>query len=164
MVSFLVSAVVISYAMGPIGLICLRKQMPEIERPFRLPFAKTISLLAFYCCNLISYWTGWDTIWKLAIAILIGLLIFIIARQKQDKKETLGSKALIWLVPYLGGLVLISYLGSYGGINFIKFGWDFLTIGVFSVVIFYLATSSMFWATDFFKVYQAYRSESHSSK
>src|SRR3990167_6868530 len=117
MVSFLVSAVVISYAMGPIALVSLRKQMPDLNRPFYLPFSTTLSLFAFYCCNLISYWTGWDTIWKLMIAIIIGLAVFAIAyyRKRRTFFNGFHFKALFWLIPYLSGLCIISYLGSYGG-------------------------------------------------
>jgi amino acid transporter len=39
MVNFLVSAMVITYAMGPIALVCLRITLPEQERPFKLPAA-----------------------------------------------------------------------------------------------------------------------------
>lgn len=142
MVSFLVSAVVISYAMGPIALVSLRKQMPELKRPFRLPCSTFLSVCAFYFCNLISYWTGWDTIWKLIIAIAIGLIVFAIAymRKKEQYENGFHFKAMWWLVPYLLGLFVISYLGSYGGgKNILPFGWDFLVIGLFSVGIFYLA-------------------------
>ncbi len=140
MVSFLVSAVVISYAMGPISLMALRKQLPDEHRPFRLPAAPLISFLAFYCCNLMSYWTGWDTMWKLAIAILIGLLLFSVSFFRNHfQKAQLGLKALIWVAPYLTGLILISYLGSFGGKQIIKFGWDFIIIAIFSAVILYLS-------------------------
>lgn len=140
MVSFLVSAVVISYAMGPIALMCLRRELPNEKRPFRLPFAMPLSLVAFYCCNLISYWTGWDTMWKLAIAIVIGFIFFAFSYARNRTTNHQGLKAAMWIMPYLIGLIVISYLGSYGGgKHIITFGWDFLIIGIFSVVIFYLA-------------------------
>lgn len=142
MVSFLVSAVVISYAMGPIALVSLRKQMPNVKRTFRLPFSTALSLCAFYFCNLISYWTGWNTMWKLMIAIALGLVVFVVAYHRKRKSYENGFhfKAMLWLVPYLAGLFTISYFGNYGGgKNLIPFGWDFLVIGVFSVMIFYLA-------------------------
>ena len=139
MVSFLVSAVVISYAMGPIALVCMRRQMPNEKRPFRLPFATPLCFLAFYCCNLISYWTGWETISKLAIALIIGAGVFISEKHVRNRSPINGFKAAFWLVPYLIGLVLISYLGSYGGKHLITFGWDFLIIAVFSLVIFTIA-------------------------
>jgi amino acid transporter len=143
MVNFLVSAMVITYAMGPIALLCLRLTMPEKERPFRLPAANLLCLLAFYCCNLFSYWTGWNTISKLAIALFIGLMFFFISyirgNVKIDKREL---RSAVWIMPYLLGLVIISYLGSFGGRNIITFGWDFLVIALFSVTILYISIRS----------------------
>lgn len=143
MVGFLVSGMVLSYAMGPVALLCLRLELPEEKRSFRLPAANLICILAFYFCNLISYWTGWDTISKLAIAIGIGTVFFILACLRgKIRADSLGLKSAMWLVPYICGLILISYLGSFGGKNVITFGWDFLVIGVFSLLILYLAILS----------------------
>jgi len=140
MVSFLVSGMVLSYAMGPIALICMRHELPAHKRRFKLPFAHVICPLAFYFCNLLSYWTGWHTVSKLAIAMVIGLGFFAIAIVRgRLKDKPLGLMSSLWLVPYLAGLVLISYLGAFEGTNFIPFGWDFLIIGIFSMIIFYLA-------------------------
>lgn len=140
MVSFLVSGMVISYAIGPIALLCLRLELPKEKRLFKLPAANLLCALAFYFCNLISYWTGWDTISKLAIAMLIGLGLFFAAWARGKlKNQAIGMKSAFWILPYLGGLILISYMGSFGGKNWIPFGWDFLVIGLFSLVILYLA-------------------------
>jgi amino acid transporter len=144
MVSFLVSAMVISYAMGPIAVLCLRLDLPNNEaRHFRLPFPTLICALAFYFCNLLSYWTGWDTVYKLAIAIAIGFVFFTVASLRgKVKAENLGLKSALWIIPYLGGLTLISYFGAFGGKNVIPFGWDFLVIAVFSAIMLYLAVIS----------------------
>lgn len=143
MVSFLVSGMVISYAMGPIALLCLRLELPNEKRAFRLPAAHLLCALAFYFCNLMSYWTGWETIYKLAIAIVVGLILFSASLLRGRMQATsLGFKSMIWIIPYLSGLVLISYLGAFGGKNIIPFGWDFLVIAVFSLIILYLAVRS----------------------
>lgn len=140
MVSFLVSAVVISYAMGPLALVCLRKQMPQQKRGFTLPFGTPLSLLAFYFCNLLSFWTGWETLHKLSIALAVGTVLLLSNRYFRKNNPLIGLKALYWLIPYLGGLLILSYLGEYGGgRHLITFGWDFLIIAVFSVAIFILA-------------------------
>lgn len=140
MVSFLVSAMVISYSMGPIALLSLRLELPNQERGFRLPLAKFACVLAFYCCNLISYWTGWDTISKLDVAVVLGMGFFVYAYwQGRIDHEHLGLKSIVWLGPYLTGLSIISYLGSFGGKNIIPFGWDFLILAIFSVSILCLA-------------------------
>ncbi|EKD53632.1 MAG: hypothetical protein ACD_60C00166G0009 [uncultured bacterium] len=143
MVSFLVSGMVISYAVGPIALLCLRLELPNEKRLFRLPWANVLCLLAFYFCNLISYWTGWDTVYKLAIAIMAGFVFFGISYAKGNiQQKPMGFKSALWVIPYLSGLVLISYLGAFGGKNIIPFGWDFLVIAIFSAVILYLAVIS----------------------
>lgn len=158
MTNFLVSAVVISYAMGPIALLCLRLQLPHAKRPFRLPFANFLCLLAFYCCNLISYWTGWDTIWKLAIAVAAGLVLLIIAYQRNMLDKTqFGFRSIYWIAPYFLGLFAISYYGSYGGKGIIPFGWDFLVIGIFSAVILVLAVATRQGAAV--EQYQVYQEE-----
>jgi amino acid transporter len=143
MVSFLVSGMVISYSMGPVALLCLRLELPDEKRPFRLPAAGLLCTLAFYFCSLISYWTGWETMYKLGIAILIGLAFFVLACIRgKVPKATAGLKSAVWILPYLAGLELISYLGAFGGKQIIPFGWDFLVIGLFSVGILYLAVLS----------------------
>lgn len=143
MVGFLVSGMVISYAMGPIALLCMRLELPDKKRDFRLPAAYIICPLAFYFCNLLSYWTGWETIYKLAIAMIIGVLFFIVASVRgRLAVSSLGLRSAIWVGPYLSGLVLISYLGAFGGKNVIPFGWDFAVIGLFSLGILYLAVKN----------------------
>lgn len=141
MVSFLVSGMVISYSIGPVALLCLRMELPNEKRYFRLPFAHVICLLAFFFCNLITYWTGWNTVSKLGIAILIGFIFFSVAYFKGNiDRNSLGFKSFFWIAPYLTGLTLLSYLGSFGGgRNIIPFGWDFLIIAIFSIIILYLA-------------------------
>lgn len=143
MVNFLVSILVITYAMGPISLISLRLALPDAKRPFKLPAAHLLCFIAFYSCNLFSYWTGWETISKLAIALMIGFVFFGISyirgRIKINFKEFESG---FWMIPYLFGLVILSYLGSFGGINFIPFGWDFIVIAIFTMGIFYMAVRS----------------------
>jgi amino acid transporter len=140
MVSFLVSGMVISYAMGPIALLCMRRQLPDKKRDFRLPAANILCPLAFYFCNLISYWTGWDTIYKLAIALSVGIIFFMLAVLRgRIVVDSLGLRSAIWVGPYFLGLILISYLGAFGGKQIIPFGWDFAVMAVFSVGILYLA-------------------------
>lgn len=143
MVNFLVSAMVITYAMGPIALLCLRKSLPDKERPFKLPAANVLCLIAFYACNLFSYWTGWETISKLSIAMSVGFALFGVAAMRGVVKMSLNDlRAAIWIVPYISGLILISYLGSFGGIGYIPFGWDFLVIGLFTIGIMSLALAT----------------------
>lgn len=158
MVSFLVSAMVIAYAMGPIALLCLRLQLPEEQRNFKLPAATLLCTLAFYCCNLVSYWTGFTTIWKLEVAILIGFTLFSIAYLRgKIELEQLNLRSIWWIAPYFIGLFVISYFGSFGGTGTISFGWDFLVIAVFSLIILRLAVITRIGIVK--KQYDIYKSE-----
>ncbi len=59
LVGFVISCFIISYIIGPIALVALRKTQPNYPRPFRLPWVNVICLSAFYFCNLLVFWTGW---------------------------------------------------------------------------------------------------------
>lgn len=158
MVSFLVSAMVVSYAMGPISLLCLRLQLPNEKRMFRLPAAYLLCFIAFYFCNLISYWTGWSTLWKFEITILIGFIFFGIAYLRGNiTQNVVALRTLWWIVPYFFGLGVISYLGAFGGKDILPFGWDFLVIAVFSVIILCLAVLTRIEAVQ--EQYDRYKHE-----
>jgi amino acid transporter len=146
-VSFLSSALVFSFAVGPICLIALRKQQPERKRPFSLPFYKVVSFIAFFVCNLMIYWSGWDVVWKLGVTVITGFVVFVISnylsRNTIDPEHVatkLDYKCSIWLLPYMAIFCILSYYSSFtGGQKVIPIGWDFLIIALFSLFIFYLA-------------------------
>ena len=142
MITFLASLMAISYAIAPICFIALRSQLPNQRRPLKLPFGNLWATIAFYFCNLLTYWSGWAIISMLGISLLCGFVIlfayhFFTPRGRQIQ---LDAKASIWIWPYFGGIILISYLGNFGGgHNVITFGWDFAIIAIFSVFIAWLA-------------------------
>ena len=140
LVGFLVSALVFSYAVGPLSLVVLRKTMPEHKRPFRLPCVKLWCLLAFYTCNLIIYWTGWGVVSKVLIAFGIGYIWFFLYRMTRSGRQLdVSWQHSWWIFVYLLLLGLMSYLGIFGGKGVIPFGWDFFVIAVISVVVYIIA-------------------------
>lgn len=147
LVGFLISGMVLSYGMGPVVLMVLSSQLPAGRiSAVQKKINAVLCPVAFYACNLIGYWTGWDTLWKLSIVIALGFVLFFGALKTKRLRldpEKIGLKSGFWLIPHLGGLTLQSYLGSFGGgLGWIPFGWDFLTMGIFSLVIFYAAVRS----------------------
>ena len=114
LVGFITSATVLSFASGPLVHASMRAQLPDQERPFRLPGGHTIPLLAFWGSNLIVYWSGWTTVWKLMIAVLIGfVLLGAFVGSGQMKGKSLDVRSGLWVFPWLAGLTLISYFGNY---------------------------------------------------
>jgi len=142
MVAFLTSLITVTYSIGPINLLALREQLPDHARPFRLPFVKIWALISFYICNLLTYWTGWETVSKMGLAMGVGLAILLAYKffSKEARDLKLDWYPATWLWPYFIGLTALSYLSSFGGgIGVIPFGWDFAVMAVFSFVVMQLA-------------------------
>lgn len=141
MITFLTSLMAVTYAVGPICLISLRYQQPHRERPFKLPFDKIWASVAFYICTLLTYWTGWEILSKLGVALLFSLVVLAVYHlSKRGSSTPLDWKQSIWIWPYFIGIMLVSYLGSFGGgKDIIPFGWDALVLAVLCVVVLYLA-------------------------
>ncbi|HET9499557.1 MAG TPA: APC family permease [Marmoricola sp.] len=146
LVGFITSATVMSFASGPLVLVALRRQAPDQERPFRLPGGHVIPFLAFWASNMIVYWSGWDIVWKLMIAVLLGfvlLAISILMGNVHAPQLELPSGA-AWLLPWLGGLTLVSWLGSFpepfqGNLGALNFEWSVVAVLALSVVVYLLA-------------------------
>lgn len=141
LVGFVISCFIISYIVGPVALVGLRKIYPEQIRPFRLPGARGFAMLAFYICNLLVFWTGWHTVYRTMIAMTIGCLFFI-GHCHRTRQNILASQWRVswWIIPYLLGMTVISYGGAFGeGAGWIPFGPDFVIIALFTVVIFTIA-------------------------
>lgn len=141
MVGFLVSCLVLGYVVGPMSLMILAKQQPELFKPLSQKMIHTICITAFYLCNLIIFWSGWSTVYKILILFGVGYsaLFFSACRRDSQLREALQVSQGSWVVLYLAGLGVMSYFGSFGGVHDIAFGVDFAVMGVFSVAIYAIA-------------------------
>lgn len=142
MASFLVAVLMISYSIGPISLMCFRKQYPQRVRPFRLPFGEVIAFIGFYVCTAGVYWAGLVSVVKVTIITLICLIIYFLDRFKQNRNEVLNIKNASWLIVYLISLCVFSYLGNYGGQHVIPAYWDLLYLLVLSLGVFMMAIAN----------------------
>ncbi len=142
MITFLTSLMAISYSVGPICLLSLRYQVPKWNRPFRLPFDKIWSGVTFYICTLWTYWTGWNILSKLGVSLLasLALLGFYHISTNRGHRVPMDWRESTWIWPYFAGIMLLSFLGSFGGgKNLIPFGWDFVAIAALCVIVIFLA-------------------------
>lgn len=143
LVAFLSSASILSYSIGPICLLAMRKLQPETPRPFRLTYGTFCCHLAYYICNLMLYWCGFDIIWKLDIALAVGLVISVV----YNRKHAFSNKSpLCWFMMYMSCMFAISYLGSFGGIGVLKFPFDLVALLPASITLLYL--SQVFLCTE----------------
>jgi amino acid transporter len=146
LVSLVTSATVIMYGFAPLTLAALRRADPDRPRPYRMPAAPVIAPLSFIAANEIIYWSGWTTLWKLYVGLLIGFVLFAIYRVVQSSRHAIPAAAkdlqirsLAWILPWLVGIGIISALGQYDGASIIPDWWDLILVAVWSLVIFYVA-------------------------
>ncbi|MGZ4744416.1 MAG: APC family permease [Oryzihumus sp.] len=138
LVGLVTSATAIMYGFAPVALGALRRVDPDRPRPFRLPAAGVLSPLAFVAANFIVYWSGWEADSKLLIAAVIGLVLFGVnyVRTPVVERPVLDWRASAWVLPWLGGLAVISRLGQFGGDKVIPFWVDLVVVAAFSVGIY----------------------------
>ncbi|WP_028808444.1 APC family permease [Streptomyces canus] len=148
LVSFITSASVLMYAGAPLAYGVFADRLPHHERPYRLPAGSVLSPVSFVVANLIIYWAGWHTLWRLGVAIVLGYVLlggyarYAVAKGLPDAPR-LDWKAAQWLPVYLVGLGLISWQGGFGGgSGRIGLWWDILLIAVFSLAIYYWARAT----------------------
>lgn len=139
MVAFLSSCSILSYGIGPICLLAMRQLQPKLPRPFYLNWSTGFSYLAFYACNLMLYWCGFDILWKLNVALLIGYVIHVIYQKKNVSEEPQSRRSLLWFFGYTLSMLALSYLGAFGGLHWLLFPWDALLILPLSVIFLYLS-------------------------
>ncbi|GIH14182.1 APC family permease [Rugosimonospora africana] len=140
LVGLVTGATVLSFGSGPLVFAALRRELPDRPRPFRLPGGDIIPFLGFYSSNMIVFWAGWDTNWKLFVAILVGLvLLAVFGATGALRERRMDWRAGVWAPLWLAGLALISYLSSYGGTGTIGLGWGFVVNLVWAAVIYVLA-------------------------
>ena len=116
LVGVVTSASVLMYSAAPLALAALRKQKPDLERVYGLPWAPVLAPLAFVCASWIIYWAGWETYTTLMLAMLIGyaLIATSYALNLNPKAPKMDWEAAVWIIPYLMGMLVISYFGDFG--------------------------------------------------
>lgn len=132
------AALTFSLAVGPVCLLALRRQDGLPASGFRLPLAAPLAYTAFMVATLIVYWSGWDTVWRLGLALLVGALLFLAMTRRGQ--GPLPIRPALWLLPWLGGLLLLSWAGQFGGgQGIVGFGWDALLGALLGAACLWLA-------------------------
>ncbi|HUZ62615.1 MAG TPA: APC family permease [Acetobacteraceae bacterium] len=148
LVGYISSATVLSYGIGPVVLLTLRKTLPmeNHPRPFLLGGANIIAPIAFIISNLIIFWSGTGTDNFLFGMLLVFFVIFV--AYELITKQTLSHlqwRGAWWLAPYFFGMWLLTYLGPKdltGGKNLFSGDVGMILIVVFSLAILALARAS----------------------
>jgi len=134
-------ATAIMYAFAPISLAGLHKEDGDRERPYRMPAPHILLPVGFCSANLILYWGTYEVTWKLALALVLGLIIFGIGAARAGSDTMSMLRSAVWIGPWILGMVIIGALGRYGGHEVIPDWIDLVVVIAFALVIFYWSTS-----------------------
>jgi amino acid transporter len=147
LVGIIVGASVLMYAGAPLSVGAFRRQVPDANRPYRMPWAAVLNPAAFVVACLLIYWSGWLVVWKLGVVLVIGYILMFISMAFDKQRPPLDWKSAVWLPVWLIGMGIISWQGQYDGgavappVNTgnIPFWWDMLIVAVFGLIIYYWA-------------------------
>jgi amino acid transporter len=142
LVGLITSATVLSFAPGAAVVAALRRTRPDLRPPFRCPGGDVIPLLAFISSDLIVIWSTWTTNWKLFVTVLIGIALMFVFHAVRRDTPPLELRSGGWVVVWLAGLALLSYLaGDLDDSAKLGFWTSVVITTIFSVVMFYVAVS-----------------------
>jgi amino acid transporter len=143
LVNVVTGATAIMYAFAPVSLAALHRVDGGRPRSYRMPMPRVLLPAGFCSANLIIYWGGFETTWKLALAMLLGLVLFAIGAMRARTGAQRTIRNAFWVAPWLGGHVLLGAVGRYGpGARNLLPGWvDLAVVIVFALAIFYWAVS-----------------------
>ena len=141
LVGFITAASSLSYGMACIAAASLRRQDPDRDRPFRLPGLAVLAPFGFIVANLIVYWSGWSTVWRIDVTLAIGFVVFLLYRAFGGSEELprLDLRGASWIPPFIAGISVISYVGRYDGRNWLPFWVDIGVVAAFALAIYVLA-------------------------
>ena len=151
LVGLVTGASVLMYAGAPLSLGAFRRQVPDANRPYRMPAGVVLSPLAFIIANLLIYWSGFTVVWKLGVVLVIGYVLIGVAMMFDEHRPPLDWKSAQWLPVYLVGMGIISWQGQYAGesstapplnTGHIPFWWDMVVVAGFSLIIYFWAIAT----------------------
>ena len=110
--TFIAALMAITYLIGPIATIKLRKSLPDVHRPYRIKVASITCFLSFYFSSIILCYSGWSTIFNIICFTVICLVLFLILEKSRKHNVDLKMSRSLWFIAYILGMGLITYLIS----------------------------------------------------
>ncbi|RUP81424.1 aspartate:proton symporter, partial [Corynebacterium propinquum] len=96
--------------------------------------------LSFIIAALIVYWSGWSTVsWLLGLQILMFAVYLLCVRWVPTAHLNLQQqvRSSAWLIGFYAVTILLSKLGSFGGIGVLSHPFDTLVVAACALGIYY---------------------------
>jgi amino acid transporter len=139
------AALVLSYAVAPVSVAALRRSAPDLPRPFRVRLFSVLGPLSFVIAALIVYWSRWETLsWLLGLQVVMFVAYVLYKSPSVEGRARLVRQVQcsLWLIVFYLSTMLMSYLGTFGGIGAITHPWDTLVVAVIAFFIYEWAARS----------------------
>ncbi len=152
LVGFASSALLLTYVVGPVSAVVLRRVAPNLPRPLKLKALPLLALIAFMVSLNLVYWTGWDAVRVLLGLLFAALLIFAVTQLRSAPSRVKFAFALrkgVWLMALFAFMLVISYFGSFGGVGVLRYPWDSIIVSVGAVGFFFWGVASGFLSDSF---------------
>lgn len=134
------AALVLSYAVAPVSVAALRRNAPDMPRPFRVKWMAVLGPLSFIVAALIVYWSGWKTVsWLLGLQIVMFVVYLLCARFVPTNHLSLAQqvRSSLWLIGFYAVTIVLSKLGTFGGLGVLAHPFDTLVVAVCATGIYY---------------------------
>ena len=134
------AALVLSYAVAPVSVAALRRNAPDMPRPFRVKWMAVLGPLSFIVAALIVYWSGWKTVsWLLGLQIVMFVVYLLCARFVPTNHLSLAQqvRSSLWLIGFYAVTIVLSKLGTFGGLGVLAHPFDTLVVAACATGIYY---------------------------
>ena len=141
MVSAVTGATAVMYAMGPVALGALKRNDPDRQRPYSTPMPRVVLPAAFVSANLILYFGGFDTMWKMMPRSSWDCPLRLRGNPSRQLRLPTDGQTRTLGTGLARRHALISLLGRYGDsqLNLLPEWVDLLVVIAFSIAVYYWA-------------------------
>lgn len=122
-----------AYSISAISVAGFARAEPERQAGW-VRGSRMLAPLGFVLATLIFYWAGWAEL-KIAIPVLLAAILVYVGDGIKRGFEAADLWRGVWLLVYLGALLLVSYFGAsaFGGDNDVRGPWDSVIVAVIGV-------------------------------
>jgi len=134
------AALVLSYAVAPVSVAALRRNAPDMPRPFRVKCMGVLGPVSFIIAALIVYWSGWNTVsWLLGLQILMFVVYLLCGRFVPTAHLNLARqvRSSAWLIAFYAVTIVLSKLGTFGGLGILVHPFDTIVVAACATGIYY---------------------------
>jgi amino acid transporter len=100
LVGYTSSATALTFVVGAVATVHLRRHAPGLHRPFRLPAVRLMAPLGFLASWMFVYWSGYSVLVQVYATVFLGLPLFVWYYART--KGWFETPAKLWLSQLLG--------------------------------------------------------------